>query len=195
MSYRVLGYGYTWWHGDPLPCLPSLAGLRMLPTTDAALIAGLAQLSQAEVTERMRQANQAYVAYMETEPAAYGWSAAQTGAIYELGFNFKIPSGNRYLWDFATLPAWRGRGIYPRLLQAILASEGSAADRFWIGHTGENEASQRGIIKAGFQLVEALVIVPGATLAILPFDPRARAEVSPMGLSLDMLALDRDTTA
>jgi GNAT superfamily N-acetyltransferase len=187
MTYRMLGYGYTWWHGDPLPCLPPLTGLHVLPTDDAELIAALAQLEPAEVTERMCQANQAYVAYIGTEPAAYGWSAARTGAISELAFDFEIPPGNRYLWDFVTMPAWRGHGIYPRLLQAILTAEQSRAQRFWIGHTADNNASQHGIVKAGFQLVEALVMFADATLAILPFGPRSRAEVSPMGLCLDVV--------
>jgi GNAT superfamily N-acetyltransferase len=98
------------------------------------------------------------------------------------------------LWDFATLPAWRGRGIYPRLLQAVLAAEQGVAQRFWIGHTAENAASQHGIVKAGFQLVEALVMLPQGALAILPFGPRSRAEVSPMGLCLDVLMADGDAS-
>ena len=193
MSYRVLGYGYTWWLGDPLPSLAPLAGLRVLPTDDAALIAELAQLDQAEVIERIQQANQAYVAYVETEPVAYGWSAAGMGALDELAFDFEIPPGNRYLWDFATLPPWRGRGIYPRLLQAVFTAEQDAAQRFWIGHTAENNASQQGIVKAGCQLVEALVMVPGGALAILPLGTCSRAQVSPMGLCLDVLMPDDAT--
>lgn len=194
MSYHILGYGYTWWLGDALPALAPLTGLRVLPTDDAALIADLAGLDLAEVMERMGQAHQAYVAYIETEPVAYGWSAARMGTIDELDFAFEIPLDNRYLWDFATLPLWRGHGIYPRLLQAVLSAEQDQARRFWIAHTAENDASQRGIVKAGFQPVEALVMLPTGALAILPFGSRSRAEVSPMGLCLELLTPDEATS-
>src|SRR5262249_35635739 len=50
---------------------------------------------------------------------------------------------------------WRGLGIYPRLLQAILAREAGEAQRFWIGHVRENRASGRGIVKAGFGTIGA----------------------------------------
>jgi RimJ/RimL family protein N-acetyltransferase len=70
-------------------------------------------------------------------------------SIGELGIDAALPPGNRYLWGFVTAPDWRGRGIYPRLLQAILAGD-SDGDRFWIGHEPGNDASARGIHRAGF---------------------------------------------
>ena len=69
---------------------------------------------------------------------------------------FSVPIGNRYLWDFATLPSWRGCGIYPALLRAILEDERPQAARFWIGHADSNHASGRGIAKAGFQRLGSL---------------------------------------
>jgi glycosyltransferase involved in cell wall biosynthesis len=71
-------------------------------------------------------------------------------SIGELGLEFAIPAGNRYLWDFATLPAWRGIRIYPRLLHVIVNRESIEAERFWIGHVDGNSASGRGIVKAGY---------------------------------------------
>ncbi|MBC8075410.1 MAG: hypothetical protein H7Y32_04990, partial [Chloroflexales bacterium] len=61
----------------------------------------------------------------------------------------------------ATLPAWRGIGLYPRLLQAILAAESDTAARFWIAYLPENHASARGITKAGFRSVGAVVGTDG----------------------------------
>ncbi len=191
MSYRLLGYGYTWWRGDPLPALAPLPGFRAVATDKYPLIAELAQLQLDEIQARARGGNQAYIAYLDEHPVAYGWSAASEGAIQEVGLEFAIPPRNRYLWDFATLPAWRGRGIYPRLLQAILAAEAPLADRFWIGHTADNMASRRGIIKAGFQEVEALVALPGGNLKIMAIGSSARANVSPMGLRLGVIQTDR----
>jgi hypothetical protein len=88
-------------------------------------------------------------------PVAYGWSAHRSAVIGELGITLRLSDGERYLWDFVTLPEWRGRGIYAGMLQAIPAQEADA-HRFWIGHDFDNRASARGILKAGFQPVNAL---------------------------------------
>lgn len=191
MSYQILGYGYTWWRGDPLPALVPLPGFRAVATENYQLIAALARLQLDEVQARVHAGNQPYIAYLEEHPVAYGWSAARAGSIQELGFEFEIPPHNRYLWDFATLPEWRGRGVYPRLLQAILDAEGLMADRFWIGHTADNIASRRGIVKAGFQEIEALVISSDGSLHIMATGSSARANVSPMGLRLGVIETDR----
>jgi GNAT superfamily N-acetyltransferase len=192
MSYQLLGYGYAWWSSDPLPLLPSRADVRVAPTHDAVLVADLAGLNPEEIVSRMEQANQAYVAYVRDQPIAYGWSAAKLGAIYELDLVFEIPPGNRYLWDFATLPEWRGCGVYPLLLQAIFAQEQRAAQRFWIGHTADNHASRHGILKAGFQTIEALVSTSSRQLKILPIDGSPRAALSPMGRRLGVLDPEAD---
>jgi hypothetical protein len=71
------------------------------------------------------------------------------------------------LWDFQTLPPWRGRGIYPRLLQAIIADD-MEAERFWVGHDLDNISSARGIAKAGFRQVGAVYRTAGGELAMMP---------------------------
>lgn len=190
MSYQLLGYGYAWWSSDPLPPLPSRADVCVTPTDDAALVADLAGLNREAIVSRMEQANQAYVAYVRDQPIAYGWSAAKVGAIYELDLVFEIPTGNRYLWDFATLPEWRGCGVYPLLLQTIIEIEQPAAQRFWISHTADNHASRHGILKAGFQTIEALVRTSARQLKILPIDGSQRAALSPMGRRLGVLDPD-----
>jgi hypothetical protein len=60
---------------------------------------------------------------------------------------------DRYLWNFVTLKAHRGLGIYPRLLNAIVEAELAEADQFWIAYAPENHASGSGIRKAGFGIV------------------------------------------
>jgi GNAT superfamily N-acetyltransferase len=187
MSYQILGYGYTWWRGDPLPALAPLSDFCTVATNEYSLIAELAQLHIDEIQRRVHGGHHPYIAYLDRQPVAYGWSAASHGAIQELKLRFAIPMRNRYLWDFATLPAWRGRGVYPRLLQAIVQLEGAIVDRFWIGHTADNTASRRGIVKAGFQEVEALVASPTGSLHIMALGPTTRAEASPMGLRLGVI--------
>lgn len=149
------GLLYTWWRGDPLPELPPLPGLRVEPLdNDHATKAGI-DLEVDEVRERTRQGHRLYVARLDGQLVAWGWSAFSTAAIGELGLAIVLPPGNHYLWDFVTLPARRGRGIYPHMLQAMLGFEGDIA-RFWVGHDDPNVASGRGILKSGFQLVGEL---------------------------------------
>lgn len=161
------GSWYTWWKGDPLPALPPLAGFSAERVDDGQLIARLVEVGAAEVRALVHQRHLLYVARIETALAGYGWSAAGYAEIGELRLSFTLAPRNRYLWGFATLPAWRGRGVYPRLLRAILAAEMADADHFWIGHEPGNTASARGILKAGFRRVGDLYFLPDGGLGLL----------------------------
>jgi hypothetical protein len=88
---------------------------------------------------------------------AYGWVAAGEASIGELTISFGMAAQDRYLWDFQTLPQWRGLRIYPRLLQGIMRHAALEDGRFWIINAPENVASAKGIGKAGFRVVGAAV--------------------------------------
>lgn len=173
----------TWWRTDTLPQLSLTTKLSVQPSENVELLATVARLHTEVVHARMAAQHIPYVAFFETLPVAYGWVAYRQASIGELRHAFRIPSGERYLWDFATLPPWRGRGIYPRLLQAIVTQE--YAERFWIIHVPENEASARGIRKAGFQPVGLLSFRadgrPG--LAKSPMSIRAQTGAELLGVS------------
>ena len=178
----------TWWSGDPLPTLPAIPSLRAEATNDIALLARLAALDRTEVVARMDGGHRPYLARLSAEPAAYGWVAGAGATIGELGVAFTLPRGDRYLWDFATLPAWRGRGIYPQLLQGIIAAESTAmAARLWIIHAPENPASARGILKAGFAPVGDLSFRAGGGAGFRPFDDPIRARVGAALLGVPLL--------
>jgi GNAT superfamily N-acetyltransferase len=150
----------TWWRGDPVPALPPLPSLTVRRSLNRALINSMTGLTRPAIEGRIKADNAFFVALLDREPAAYGWAALREGRIDELAFRFAVPPGNAYLWDFETLPAWRGRGIYPQLLQGITALL-NGVDRFWIGYEGHNAASARGIQKAGFAVVGDLMIEDG----------------------------------
>jgi len=147
----------TWWRGDPLRDLPPLPGLTVRRSLNRALINQMTGLTRPAVEGRIKADNAFFVALLDREPTAYGWAALREGRIDELLFRFAVPPGNAYLWDFETLSRWRGRGIYPQLLQGVTALLGGV-DRFWIGYAGHNAASGRGIEKAGFRVVGDLTI-------------------------------------
>jgi len=165
---------YCWWRSDPCANLAHLPGFEAELASDYRLIAELARLDLAEVLARVRDGHRSYIARLSGVPVAYGWSAGNRASIGELGLEFAIPAGNRYLWDFATLPAWRGIGIYPRLLQVIIAREAAEAERFWIGHVYDNSASGRGIVKAGFGEAGATGCRNGRALTFAATGPAAR---------------------
>jgi ribosomal protein S18 acetylase RimI-like enzyme len=136
--------------------LTVLAELDVRRETRADVMASLQSRAESEIARRFSEGHRAYVASVGGEPAAWGWVATQAANIGELAATFTVPDGERYLWNFVTRPAHRGRGIYPRLLAAITRAEQSEAERFWIAYAPENHASGAGIRKAGFSDVAAL---------------------------------------
>jgi GNAT superfamily N-acetyltransferase len=152
---------------DSAPELTPIPGLTIRPETDAAVMARLQGRTVGEMIDRFAAGHRAYVACMAGEPAAFGWVATRVATIGELATTFEIPRGERYLWNFVTLPAHRGKGIYPRLVDAIVHAESRDAHRFWIAYAPENHASGSGIRKAGF-----------VTVAELSFDAAGRPAVA-----------------
>jgi len=144
------------------------AGFEARNVTDSQFMAQLQGRTAEEMAARFAAGHKAYVAFIGNEPAAWGWVATHSAEIGELGSRFSIGAGERYLWNFVTRAAFRGRGIYPCLIEAIIGAESAFADRFWIAYAPENHASRTGIVKAGFR-----------TVADLAFDsagqPRIRA--------------------
>jgi hypothetical protein len=134
----------------------------------------LIPLPAPDIKERMRLGHIPWLARVSAEPVAWGWNATRQFAIGELGIARALPPRTRYLWDFVTVPEWRGRGIYPRLLQAIIVSEPTVA-QFWVGHDLGNTASARGIAKAGFAEVGLLYRGETSGFALVPSGPRERA--------------------
>lgn len=165
----------TWWTSDPLIDLTPLSGFHVALAADDAQLAALNHIAVAEVEERRCAGHLPYVGYMDGTAVTYGWVATREASIGELNLVFPIATESRYLWDFATLPHWQGKGLYPRLLQAIVQVE--QAERFWIIHAPENLPSGAGIQKAGFQAVGQLSFQRDNSLGLIPFDLPERARI------------------
>ena len=138
------------------PRLAPLAGLDVRREDRADVMALLQKRSEAEMTRRFADRHRAYVASRGGEAAAWGWVATTRAHVGELESTFTVPESQRYLWNFVTLPAHRGLGLYPRLLDAIVRIEQADVERFWIAYAPENHASGAGIRKAGFTDIAAL---------------------------------------
>ena len=170
-----IGSWHAWWPGDPLPDLPPLTGFAAAPAGDDRALAALAGVEMAAVTTWRAAGNQPYLAWLDDRPVACGWSARGVVEIGEIGLTFTLPPGDRYLWGFVTAPPWRGRGLYPRLLQAILRHEGLTCFRYWIGHEPGNEASVKGMASAGFRRIGDVYRQPGGGFLLAPAGPLERA--------------------
>lgn len=164
---------WTWWAGDALPALDTLRGFSATSSAYAGGTARLTGLTHEEVSARLAAGNRCYVGRLDGRAVGYGWTADAGAAIGELDLAFRLEAGDRYLWDFVTLPAWRGRGLYPHLLQAILRAD--SGGRFWIINAPENAASARGIAKAGFLEVGNLAFSRGGGVGIAATGAAERA--------------------
>jgi GNAT superfamily N-acetyltransferase len=146
----------NWNQGMDLPALPTLPNFHVTINAETRLLASLTGLSETEIETRKRNNHRPAVAWLNETPVGYGWIATESAEIGELDLSFTLPPESVYLWDFATLSAWRGLGIYPHLLQEIVMQERQEAHSFWIIHAPENQASARGITRAGFSAVGEL---------------------------------------
>lgn len=165
----------TWWACDPLMELPAVADFDVQLAVDDARLAALNRITVAEVEQRRRDGHRPYVGSINGTAVTYGWVATREASIGELNLAFPIPAADRYLWDFATLSEWQGRGLYPRLLQVIVRAE--RAEQFWIIHAPENLPSGAGMQKAGFQAVGQLSFQRDHRLGLIPFAPLERARI------------------
>jgi len=171
---QPVGRFHAWWRGDTLPALPPVPGLSIAATADTRLLSELSGTDQRELDARMACGHTPWSARIDGEPVGWGWCATREVSIGELGIAVPLPPGNRYLWDFFTVPTWRGRGVYPWLLQTIIEHEPEAA-RFWVGHDLGNLASARGITKAGFHEVGLLYHRQDGGFELVPSGPLERA--------------------
>jgi GNAT superfamily N-acetyltransferase len=180
-----VGLFHAWWRGDPLPNLPTLPGVELSPALDISPLFAFASPDPLVIRERILRGHQPWVATIAGESIAYGWVTTSDLSIGELGLDVALQPGCRYLWDFFTTPSWRGNGIYPRLLQAIIAHD-EDAERFWVGHDLENVASAHGIAKAGFCEVGAVYRLRDGELAMISSGrlDRASAASEQFGITL-----------
>src|SRR5205085_7281086 len=116
----------------------------------------------APVLERFAGGRRCYVALVDGAIAGYGWVSFEEEAISELGMSFRLASDEVYIWDCASLPAYRGQRLYPALLSHMLTDlREEGLHRAWIGADSVSLASQKGIILAGFQPVADIYLAPG----------------------------------
>ena len=113
------------------------------------------------VGPRLADGRRCCAAWADGQLAAWGWVSYGTEHVGELGLEVRLRPDEAYIWDCATGPAFRRRGLYTALLVHMaqaLSAEG--VNMLWIGADYNNAPSQAGIGGAGFSAVADLVAAP-----------------------------------
>lgn len=125
-------------------CVESLAIANGLPDPEPIL-------------RRLDTGRRCFVAWLAGQIAAFGWLTRGPEWVGELEREFHIQADEAYIWDCATLPAYRGQRLYSALLSHITTKlRGEGVRRVWIGASLDNQLSLRGFANAGFQPVVRL---------------------------------------
>jgi hypothetical protein len=106
--------------------------------------------------QRLERGDLCYVAFLGGRLAHYSWvQRSGTHPITEAGMSVPIESGDFWIYHCRTVEWARGNGIYPATLERIVDDHFGAGYRTARIYTArKNIASQKGILLAGFDLVE-----------------------------------------
>lgn len=146
----------------PTPVITPLVAAtfrRIGPESASALAMTMGADASAEILKRFEDGRRCYTAWVENKIAAYGWVSLDEEFIGELNLRLKLVQGEAYIWDCATMSAFRQLRLYSRLLVYIIEDlRAEQLFRVWIGANKENMASQLGIARAGFHHIADLVV-------------------------------------
>jgi hypothetical protein len=140
------------------PLLPATfrrVGADLVP----ALAAVMGRDASREVLKRLDSGRRCYTAWVGDQVASYGWVSFDEQHIGELNLRIRLLPGEAYIWDCATMPAFRRNRLYSGLLAQIIGElRAEQFCRAWIGADLDNIASQQGMARAGFHHVADLVV-------------------------------------
>ena len=115
--------------------------------------------SSEEVIKRFSAGKHCYIGNVENVLATYGWVTFDKEMIGELGLNIRLLPEEAYIWNCATLQAYRGLRLYPCLLWYIVGElRSQGLSRIWIGADADNLPSQVGMRLCGFQPIADFVL-------------------------------------
>lgn len=127
--------------------------IHRLDSADSVLFRALCQrFPEKDFAPRWREfGTQSFVAVAGGAIAGFAWVGRYRLRIAEINYQYPLASDELFIYDCFVAPAFRGQGIYPAMIGAILEeSRGAGLKRALIAVTSVNRASIRGILKAGF---------------------------------------------
>ena len=104
--------------------------------------------------EQLREGDFGYFAYLDGNAVGYGWIKGKGAKDYF----FDIKNDVKYLCRFFVHEDFRGQGIYPEIICALI-EKAKENQVFYIAVEKGNQSSERGLKKVGFELVEEIKFV------------------------------------
>ncbi|HEX8034728.1 MAG TPA: GNAT family N-acetyltransferase [Ktedonobacterales bacterium] len=153
----------------PVPAAaPSVTFGEVPPEAAESLTTAMGPEQLPELRRRFAAGRRCFVARVAGDIVAYGWVSQGVEHIGELERTLHMRPDEAYIWDCATLPAYRRKGLYTALLGYIAATlQGEGVCRLWIGTSLQNRPSLQGMAAAGFQPVITVLFVRILTLSHL----------------------------
>ena len=178
----------TLWFFESKNKLPQInpIDIKIIEVIDVMKASKITNISTNDLKKRFADKNHLYAAQIDGNPIGYGWAATKKAQFGEPSRKIKIPAKSVYLWDFATYPEHRGKGVYPTLIQKIM-KQYLDANYFWILNQTSNSASARGIQKAGFKKACRIYFTDEKDLVAVSESTASIAEIGAhlLGIHLD----------
>ncbi len=144
------------------------------------------------VLKRMAAGRRCFIAWVGGQVAAYCWVSTNAECIGELEHEIRLPAGEAYIWDCATLLAYRGKHLYVALLTYIIdLIQEEGLRRVWIGSSLENIPSRKAFTRAGFRPVMVVYYARMFALGAMVIVPAAAAPKALVSAARNMLRTDR----
>lgn len=157
--YRLPASEITQRDGDPAIARDSLSDLLCYEPAEASQAAKQQFLLAA--MKRIEAGVHVYTHVQDGRLVHYGWLTPRESKsfITEVGCGYEFPPNTSVMWDFYTLPACRGQGLYSRSLRRILGDAAAIAgtEFVYIAVPANNWPSRRAIEKAGFKYHDSIV--------------------------------------
>jgi hypothetical protein len=141
-------------------CRPRVAAVfkEIGPDSAEPLAAAMGVSDSTAISLRFSSRRRCFAAWCEDRIAAYGWVSQTSECIGEQERVIQLEPHEAYIWDCATLKAFRGQRLYSALLSHMIVSLGNeGVQRIWIGTAMTNTPSLGGFANAGF--LPALTVV------------------------------------
>jgi len=151
----------TLWLSEAVNCPPPSDFLQPNTTFGEATLEDLPRLQVSmnrphpeSIRARFETGRRCFCLRVARQIAAYGWVTRGRESVGELEREFDLQDDEVYIWDCATVPAFRRQRCYTNLLNRMIRQlHHEAIGRIWIGASRHNQPSIRGIVGAGFHHV------------------------------------------
>jgi hypothetical protein len=125
--------------------------------SEIELLAQIGPIDRELARSRFARGDTCYVAYLCGRIAHFAW-AQRSGRhwIADAGRTVDVLGGHLWIYHCLTAEWARGHRIYPAVLSHVVRTARLEFREIWIYTTADNVASQRGILRAGFQMLGQL---------------------------------------